>query len=71
MDKHICKAKAISDGEWVYGYYVQAPWDRGNKVTHLIIETGTTYFGAGEFAWGGVRKVDPETVCLINKGECE
>lgn len=24
MDKHICKAKDINTGKWVYGYYISA-----------------------------------------------
>ena len=63
MNKYICKAKTVSDGKWVYGYYVRVPWDNGNKTVHLIIETNATYLGAGEFAWNSVRRVDPETVC--------
>lgn len=71
MNNYICKAKTISDGQLVYGYYVQAQWDTSDEIAHLIIESGTEYRGAGEFFWKGVRRVDPETVCLINKGECK
>lgn len=43
----------------------------GRETAHLIIETDATYFGAGEFAWSGVRRVDPETVCLADEGDIE
>ena len=71
MNKYTCKAKTVSDDTWVYGYYVQVPQDMGRETAHLIIETDATYFGAGEFAWSGVRRVDPETVCLADEGDIE
>lgn len=62
MNKHICKAKSIVDGSWVYGYYVQVHWDFG-EIAHLVIERDAEYRGNGEFFWQGVRRVDPSTVC--------
>lgn len=62
MNKHICKAKTIYDNTWVYGYYVEVPWDDG-ETAHLIIEQNAEYKGAGEFYWDYVRRVDPKTVC--------
>ena len=61
MDKHICKAKSVFDGKWVYGYYVVVPWE--DEFAHLIIEQGAEYKGAGEFEWDKVHRVDPHTVC--------
>lgn len=61
MNKHICKAKRIFDGEWVYGYYIAAPWD--GEIAHFIIEQNTEYKGAGEFTWHGVHRVNPDTIC--------
>lgn len=62
MDKYICKAKALHDNTWVYGYYVKSTWDKGEDV-HLIINLDAEYKGAGEFDWDNVRRVDPKTVC--------
>ncbi len=62
MNKYICKAKAITDGSWVYGYYVSVPWDDG-QVANLIITEDAKYKCNGEFFWKGVRRVDPNTVC--------
>ena len=62
MNKHICKAKSIVDGSWVYGYYVQVLWDDG-EIAHLVIEQDAEYKGCGEFSWDCVRRVYPNTVC--------
>lgn len=61
-DVHICRAKSVIDGKWVYGYYVAAPFD--GKMFHLIIEPTNEYHGAGQFDWHGVHRVDPDTVCV-------
>lgn len=65
MNNCICKAKAISDGKWIYGYYVKALWENSLETVHIIIETNAEYKGAGEFSWKSVRRVDPDTVCWI------
>lgn len=67
MNNYICKAKAMSDGQWVYGYYVQVPWEDDGKTAHLIIEQDANYKGAGEFTWDHVRRVIPSTVCSVDK----
>ncbi len=63
MDKHICKAKSMYDGSWVYGYYIAVPCDFGDGIAHLIIELDAEYKCSGEFSWDRVRRVDPKTVC--------
>ena len=68
MDRHICKAKDIKTGEWVYGYYFERKDIMGNIIESVIIED------AYEQIYGGRRllesmfnkecfRVDPETVC--------
>ena len=63
MDKHICKAKSMYDGSWVYGYYIAVPCDFGDETAHLIVEPDAEYKCYGEFSWNHVRRVDPATVC--------
>ena len=63
MNKHICKAKSMYDGSWVYGYYIAVPCDFGGGIAHLIIEPDAEYKCSGEFAWDHVHSVDPNTVC--------
>lgn len=63
MDKHICKAKSMYDGSWVYGYYIAVPCDFGDGTAHLIIEPDAEYKCSGEFSWNHVRCVDHNTVC--------
>lgn len=61
MDKYMCRAKRIDNGEWVYGYYVSA--SHFGHPEHLIIEQDTQYDGSGEFWHINVHEVDPDTVC--------
>jgi hypothetical protein len=63
MDKHICKAKSVFDGKWVYGYYVAVPFECEKELAHLIIEQDAEYIGCGEFKHWNVHRVDPDTVC--------
>ena len=63
MDRHICRAKDINTGEWVYGYYICVPNKYGHDLAHLIIEQKCEYSGCGEFWWMDTHEVDPETVC--------
>ena len=58
MDRHICRAKDINTGEWVYGYYVAV--SHFGHPEHVIIEEDTQYDGCGEFWWMDVHDVDPE-----------
>ena len=68
MDRHICRAKDINTGEWVYGYYFERKDIMGNIIESVIIEN------AYEQIYDGRRllesmfnkecfRVDPETVC--------
>lgn len=79
MNNYICKAKALSDGAWLYGYYAEVPWDDGG-IAHLIIEPDAKYKRYGQFSWEHVRRVDPNTVCrytgmnefvMVDKSICE
>lgn len=63
MDRHICRAKDINTGEWVYGYYICVPNKYDHDLAHLIIEQKCEYSGCGEFWWMDTHEVDPETVC--------
>lgn len=63
IDKHICKAKDLNTGGWVYGYYVCVPNRYGHDMAHLIIAQECNYFGCGEFWYMDVHEVDPKTVC--------
>ena len=67
MDRHICRAKDVNTGEWVYGYYFERKDTMGNIIESVIIED------AYEQIHGGRRllesmfnkecfRVDPETV---------
>ena len=47
MDRHICRAKDINTGEWVYGYYVAV--SHFGHPEHVIIEEDAQYDGCGEF----------------------
>lgn len=38
MDRHICRAKDINTGEWVYGYYFERKDIIGNIIESVIIE---------------------------------
>ena len=60
MDRHICRAKRIDNGKWIYGYYVVASYFGPH---HMIIEENTKYDGCGEFWLGDVHDVDPDTIC--------
>lgn len=63
MNRHICKAKSVYDGEWIYGYYVNVPWEYETSGVYLIIEPDAEYKGAGKFTWNCVSRVDPDTIC--------
>lgn len=71
MDKHICKAKVMSDiwnikhGDWVYGYYVALPdeYTHGKDVCYAIFSLDCRHIYMGEYQSYGWYKVDPNTVC--------
>ena len=65
MNKHICKAKTIDTGEWVYGYYVAVPEEHsyGKEMCHAIFTTDNEHICMGEYNDHGWYEVDPETVC--------
>ena len=65
MDRHICKAKDIKTGEWVYGYYVALPdeYTHGQDMVHAIFTLECEHVCMGEYKDIGWHEVDPETVC--------
>lgn len=65
MDKHICKAKSLDKGEWVYGYYVALPdeFTYGEDIRHAILSLDCEHVCMGEYKDYGWHEVDPNTVC--------
>ena len=65
MDKHICKAKDIKTGEWVYGYYVALPdeYSHGKDIVHAIFTLECEHVCMGEYKDIGWHEVDPDTIC--------
>lgn len=67
MNNHICRAKSLDTGEWVYGYYVSKTDPLIGCAYHYILsqeynsETGLL---DGFMTW---HKVDPDTVCRFVK----
>ena len=63
MDRHICRAKDINTGEWVYGYYIHCDGEINHGRTFILSKvTGIhRYNGAADIH--GFIEVDPETVC--------
>lgn len=63
MDRHICRAKDIKTGEWVYGYYIHCDGEINHGRTFILSKvTGIhRYNGAADIH--GFIEVDPETVC--------
>lgn len=51
MDRHICKAKDIKTGEWVYGYYVALPdeYTHGQDMVHAIFTLECEHVCMGEY----------------------
>lgn len=60
MDTQLCKAKSISSGQWVCGYYVKG-LDMYAKEIHIIFEPATIFYSHGET--DGFEEVDPKTLC--------
>ena len=60
MDTQLCKAKSISSGQWVCGYYVKG-LDMYGKEVHLIFEPTTIFYSSGET--DGWREIDLSTIC--------
>ena len=60
MDTQLCKAKSISSGQWVCGYYVKG-LDMYDKEIHIIFEPATIFYSHGET--DGFEEVDPKTLC--------
>ena len=46
MDTQLCKAKSISSGQWVCGYYVKG-LDMYGKEIHIIFEPATVFYSHG------------------------
>lgn len=65
MDRHICRAKDINTGEWVYGYYVALPdeYTHGQDMVHAIFTLECEHVCMDEYKDIGWHEVDPETVC--------
>lgn len=65
MDKHICKAKDLNTGKWVYGYYVALPdeYTNGKDIVHAIFTLDCEHVCMGEYKDIGWYKIDPDTVC--------
>lgn len=63
MNKHICRAKDIHTGEWVYGYYVTKQDPLLGISYHYIlrqeVEEGSGILNS-LLSW---YRVDPDTVC--------
>ena len=65
MDKHICKAKRVDNGKWVYGYYVALPdeYTYGEDICHAILSLDCEHVCMGEYKDYGWYVVDQNTVC--------
>lgn len=62
---HICRAKDIDTGKWVYGYYlaIQEEYTHGQEITHAIFTSRCEHICMGEYKDYGWYEVDPKTVC--------
>ena len=63
MNNHICLAKSLGTGEWVYGYYVSKTDPLIGCAYHYILcqeYNGDTGLLDSFMTW---REVDPSTVC--------
>ena len=69
MDRHICRAKDINTGEWVYGYYVSVPMEYGHgKMVYAIFDPNKCeHICMGEYKDYGWYEVDPDTVCCCTE----
>ena len=62
---HICRAKCVDTGKWVYGYYVAVPdeYTHGKEINHAIFTSSCEHVCYGEYKDYGWHEVDPKTVC--------
>ena len=62
MTEHICKAKSIENGEWVYGYYVvYHDYLEDERAIHVIYKQDALLYPMGDSdKWDCVI---PDTVC--------
>lgn len=65
MNKHICRAKDIDTGEWVYGYYVVVPeeYSHGELVHAIFDPNESEHICMSEYKDYGWHEVDSNTVC--------
>jgi len=68
MNKHICKAKRIDNGEWAYGYYFERKDNFGNIIESIIIEDAYEQVHGGQKLLESMFgkecfRVNPKTVC--------
>ena len=68
MDKYMCRAKRIDNGEWVYGYYFERKDIMGNIIESVIIEDAYEQIHGGRRLLESMFNkecfgVDPNTVC--------
>lgn len=68
MNRHICRAKDINTGEWVYGYYFERKDTMGNIIESVIIDDAYEQVHMGRRLLGSAFnkecfRVDPKTVC--------
>ena len=63
MNRHICRAKYVNTGEWVYGYYIHCDGEINHGRAFILSKvTGIhRYNGAADIH--GFIEVDPDTVC--------
>lgn len=61
MIDHICKAKRLDNGQWVYGYYAECAHFMDNKKFRVLIPEDVVLFPHNEL--DELYIVDPDTVC--------
>jgi hypothetical protein len=62
MDKHICKAKRIDDGEWVTGFLITIPNEKG-FIEQCYIVTKIDFRDSIYDVYKYAEEVDVNTIC--------